>query len=132
MPKTVLAVDYDQRTLEEIKMILDGLDVTFLTAHDGTQAVEIFRSSMPDLILTSALLPKLNGFELCKKITAGELGAVRPVIMFSGIYKAEKYRKEAILGCGAVEFLEKPLVDAHLLKVVRNLLCQQYPIKPEP
>ncbi len=132
MPKTVLAVDYDQKTLEEIRSILDGLNLTFLTAHDGTQAENIFRSSMPDLVLTSALLPKLNGFELCKKITAGELGSIRPVIMFSGIYKAEKYRKEAIVGCGALDFLEKPLVEAHLVKVVRNLLCQQHPVKPEP
>jgi DNA-binding response OmpR family regulator len=132
MPKTVLAVDYDQKTLEEIRSILDSLNLTFLTAHDGTQAEDVFRSSVPDLVLTSALLPKLNGFELCKKISAGELGSIRPVIMFSGIYKAEKYRKEAIVGCGAMDFLEKPLVEAHLVKVVRNLLCQQHPVKPEP
>jgi hypothetical protein len=48
-------------------------------------------------VLTAALLPKLNGFELCKKITSGQLGDVRPVVMYSAIYKAEKYRKEAIL-----------------------------------
>ena len=131
MPKTILAVDYDQKTLEEIRSLLDGPDVTFLTAHDGTQAVDIFRSSTPDLVLTSALLPKLNGFELCKKITTGELGEIRPVVMFSGIYKADKYRKEAILGCGALDFLEKPLVQAHLVRVARNLLCQPHSAKPE-
>jgi DNA-binding response OmpR family regulator len=132
MPKTILAVDYDQRTLEEIQSLLNVQDVTFLTAHDGIQAVDIFRASAPDLVLTSALLPKLNGFELCKKITGGELGQVRPVIMFSGIYKAEKYRKEAILGCGAADFLEKPLVQAHLTKVVWTLLHQPQPSKQGP
>jgi DNA-binding response OmpR family regulator len=132
MPKTILAVDYDQRTLEEILSILEGPDVTFLTAHDGIQAATIFRASNPDLVLTSALLPKLNGFELCKKITGGELGQVCPVIMFSGIYKAEKYQREAILGCGAADFLEKPLVQAHLTKVVTTLLHQPQPSKQGP
>ncbi len=130
MQKTILAVDYDQRTLEEIQTILAEQDLAFLTAHDGSQAAELYKNWSPDLVLTSALLPKLNGFELCKKITSGELGDVRPVIMFSGIYKAEKYRKEAIVGCGAVEFLEKPLVQAHLTKVVRSLLSQ--PLQPRP
>jgi DNA-binding response OmpR family regulator len=121
MPKTILAVDYDHKTLEEIQSFFEGQNVYFLVAHDGSQALEVYKSQKPDLVLTSALLPKLNGFELCKKITGGELGEVRPVIMFSGIYKAEKYRREAIVGCGAVDFLEKPLVQAHVLKVIRNL-----------
>jgi len=110
MNRRILLVDYEQKFLDEIRGLFEGEPFDLLTAADGSQALEIFEKESPDLVMTSALLPKMNGFELCKKIVSGQHGEVRPVIMFSGIYKAEKYRKEAIIGCGAVDFLEKPLV----------------------
>ena len=121
MNKTILVVDYEQKSLDEIRGLFRDEQFDLLTASDGTQALEIFEKKTPDLVMTAALLPKLNGFELCKKIVSGQHGEVRPVIMFSGIYKAEKYRKEAIVGCGAVDFLEKPLSKWQLLKVVKGL-----------
>jgi|SRR5437867_4876095 len=124
MNKTILLVDYDQKSLDEIQQFFADEHFTVLTAHDGTQALEMFDTKSPDLVLTSALLPKLNGFELCKKITSGEHGEIRPVILFSGIYKAEKYRKEAIIGCGAVDFLEKPLAKWQMLKVIKSLFSE--------
>jgi hypothetical protein len=81
------------------------------------------------LVLTEALLPKINGFELCKKITNGELRNVRPVIMYSAIYKGEKYQKEAVSGCGAAEFLDKPIPKWQLLKAVRSALSEPAPRK---
>ncbi|MEW5976763.1 MAG: response regulator [Acidobacteriota bacterium] len=124
MTKTILLVDYEHKAVEEIRTFLQGEPFSVLTAHDGTQAADTYRHRMPDLVLTSALLPKLNGFELCRKITNGELGEVRPVLIYSGIYKAEKYRKEAILGCGAVDFLEKPLHKGQLLRAIQTILTE--------
>jgi len=124
MNKTILVVDYEQKSLDEIQELFKGEQFDLLTAFDGSQALEIFEKKAPDLVMTSALLPKLNGFELCKKISSGQHGEVRPVIMFSGIYKAEKYRKEAIIGCGAVDFIEKPLAKWQLLKVVKGLFSE--------
>ena len=124
MNKKILVVDYEQKSLDEIQQFLKDEHFTILMAYDGNQALEIFETKNPDLVLTSALLPKLNGFELCKKITSGEHGEIRPVIMFSGIYKAEKYRKEAIIGCGAVDFLEKPLAKWQMLKVIKSLFTE--------
>ena len=66
-------MDYDQKSLDEIQQFFADEHFTVLTAHDGTQALEMFDTKSPDLVLTSALLPKLNGFELCKKITSGEV-----------------------------------------------------------
>jgi CheY-like chemotaxis protein len=124
MNKTILVVDYEQKSLNEIQELFKDEQFDLLMAFDGSQALEIFEKKNPDLVMTSALLPKLNGFELCKKIASGQHGEVRPVIMFSGIYKAEKYRKEAIVGCGAVDFLEKPLTKRQLLKVVNGLFSE--------
>jgi DNA-binding response OmpR family regulator len=124
MQKTILVVDFDHKCLEDIRGFFQDEKITLLTASDGLRALEIFQAENPDLVLTAALLPKLNGFDLCKKITGGEVGEVRPVIMFSEIYRAEKYRKEAIIGCGAVDFLEKPLVKAQLLRAIEHLFSE--------
>ena len=120
MQKTILIVDFEQESSEELQQILRGEDFLVVTAADGHQALTVFEATKPDLVLTEALLPKLNGFELCKKITAGELRDVRPVIMYSAIYKGEKYQKEAVSGCGAFEFLDKPIPRWQLLKSVRS------------
>ena len=131
MQKTILIVDFEQESSEELQQILQSEAFLVVTAEDGQQALSVFEASMPDLVLTEALLPKLNGFELCKKITNGELQQVRPVIMYSAIYKGEKYQREAVSGCGAAEFLDKPIPKWLLLKAVRSALSEPAPKKVE-
>jgi DNA-binding response OmpR family regulator len=129
MQKTILIVDFEQESSEELQQILQSEEFLVLTAVDGQQALSVFETAKPDLVLTEALLPKLNGFELCRKITNGELRNVRPVIMYSAIYKGEKYQKEAVSGCGAAEFLDKPIPKWQLLKAVRSALSEPAPKK---
>jgi CheY-like chemotaxis protein len=129
MQKTILIVDFEQESLEELQQVLQSEKFLVLTAVDGQQALSVFEAAKPDLVLTEALLPKLNGFELCKKITKGELRDVRPVIMYSAIYKGEKYQNEAVSGCGAAEFLDKPIPKWLLLKAVRSALSEPMPKK---
>jgi len=129
MQKTILIVDFEQESSDELQQILQSERFLVLTAVDGEQALSMFEAAKPDLVLTEALLPKLNGFELCKKITKGELRNVRPVIMYSAIYKGEKYQKEAVSGCGAAEFLDKPIPKRQLLRAVRSALSEPFPEK---
>ena len=129
MQKTILIVDFERESLEELQQVLRGEDFLVLTAVDGQQALSVFQAAKPDLVVTEALLPKLNGFELCKKITKGELRDVRPVIIYSAIYKGEKYQNEAVSGCGAAEFLDKPIPKWLLLKAVRSALSEPTPKK---
>jgi DNA-binding response OmpR family regulator len=124
MVKKILVVDYERNSIEYIQNILKEENFSLLTASDGQQALHTYEINVPDLVLTAALLPKLNGFELCKKITSGQLGEVRPVVMYSAIYKAEKYRKEAIFGCGAIDFLEKPIPKWQLMKVIKTAFSE--------
>jgi CheY-like chemotaxis protein len=130
MQKTILIVDFEQESSEELQQILQSENFLVLKAADGQQALAVFEAAKPDLVLTEALLPKLNGFELCKKITSAELRDVRPVIMYSAIYKGEKYQKEAVSGCGAAEFLDKPIPKWQLLKAVRAALSELPQGKP--
>ena len=129
MQNTILIVDFERESLEELQQVLQSEEFLVVTAVDGQQALSVFEAAKPDLVLTEALLPKLNGFELCKKITKGDLRDVRPVIMYSAIYKGEKYQKEAVSGCGAAEFLDKPIPKWQLLKAVRSALSEPTPKK---
>ncbi len=122
MSKKILVVDYEEKSLDEARELFQGGDFSLLFARNGQQAAEIFKSEIPDLILTSALLPRVNGFELSKMISSGQLGMIRPVIIYSNIYKAEKYRREATVVSGASEFLEKPLNKEHLVSLVGKLV----------
>lgn len=124
MQKTILIADFEQEPSEALRQILLSEGFLVLTASDGQQALAVFEAAKPDLVLTEALLPKLNGFELCKKIARGEALDVRPVIMYSAIYKGEKYQREAIDGCGAFEFLDKPIPKWQLLKSVRTAFSE--------
>jgi DNA-binding response OmpR family regulator len=124
MSKKILVVDYERNSIEYIQDILKEEDFSLLTASDGQQALHTYENNITDLVLTASLLPKLNGFELCKKISSGQLGDVRPVVMYSAIYKAEKYRKEAIFGCGAIDFLEKPIPKWQLMKVIKTAFSE--------
>jgi CheY-like chemotaxis protein len=122
MSKKILVVDYEEKSLDEIREIFQGGDFSLLFARNGQQASEVFRAEIPELILTSALLPKVNGFELSKMISSGQLGMIRPVIIYSNIYKAEKYRREATVVSGASEFLEKPFNREQLVSLVGELI----------
>jgi CheY-like chemotaxis protein len=123
MAKKILIVDYEEIGLAELTGFFREREYSLLFARDGAQAVEFYRTEKPDLVLTSALLPKINGFDLSKMISNGHLGAAKPVIIYSNIYKAVKYRREAIEVSGAAEFLEKPLDRDHLLQLTDKLIA---------
>ena len=131
MQKTILIVDFEPESSEELQQILKSEGFLVLTAADGHQALDMFEAARPDLVLTEALLPKLNGFELCKKIMNAAPREIRPVIMYSAIYKGEKYQKEAVSGCGALEFLDKPIPKWQLLKAVRSALKRTSQVKTD-
>ena len=57
MNKTILVVDYEQKSLDEIQELFKDEQFELLIASDGTQALEIFERRTPDLVMTAALLP---------------------------------------------------------------------------
>jgi DNA-binding response OmpR family regulator len=121
MRNRILVVDYEKKSMEEFRSFFPEEDFQLDSAVDGMQALDLCAKNKPDIVFASALLPKLNGFELSKRISSGPASTRCPVVIYSGIYKAEKYRREAMEGCGAAEFLEKPFSKAQLLRLIRQL-----------
>jgi len=119
--KKILIVDYDAAGLEKLAKLLKTNRYHVVTAADRRAGYEACLAEKPDLVVLEAMLPKLHGFDLCKKITRESQGKV-PVILITGLYKGPKYRQEALNGLGASDFFEKPLDQGTFLAAVRRLL----------
>lgn len=126
--KKILIVDYDPASLEELFRILKNIKVQVIKASDGAQAYDLFKEEKPDLVILEAILPKLHGFDLTRKIVQESHGAV-PVIILTGLYKGPQYKHEAVTNLGAAEYLEKPINPDVLLEIVSRLLSAEEEIE---
>lgn len=126
--KKILIVDYEPSSLEKLSKILSNLKVQIIQANDGAEAYDLFKEEKPDLVILEAILPKLHGFDLTKKIVQESKGAV-PVIILTGLYKGPQYKHEAMTNLGAAEYLEKPVNPEVLMDIVNRLLSAEEDIE---
>jgi len=130
----ILIVDYDAKSLESMVELFSSYKLEIITAADGQEAYEKFKSEGPNLIVLEAMLPKLHGFDLTQKISKETRGSV-PVIIVTGLYKGAQYKNEAIRSFGAAEYFEKPFDKEKLAKTVLSLLHDEMDIQedlPDP
>ena len=113
----ILVVEDDPNLLETLKYNLrkEGYDV--VTASDGEQAIAVARREKPDLIILDIMLPKMNGFEVCR-ILRKEMTV--PILMLTA--KADETDKIVGLEIGADDYMTKPFSMRELLARVRAML----------
>ena len=128
--KKILIVDYDSNSLDSLAKIFDPYEFQIIKATDGLSAYDMFQSEKPDLVILEAMLPKLHGFDLAKKISNESKGKV-PVIIVTGLYRGPVYRNEALNYLGASEYFEKPYNEAKLVQSALNLLKEEEEIQEE-
>jgi DNA-binding NtrC family response regulator len=116
---TVLIVDDD----EEIRLIaeytLRELGYNTVLAADAAEALKIIDQHRPDIVLTDALMPKIDGRQLCHLIKI--VDPTIKVIVMSAVYTSVRYRSEAIKMFQADEYLAKPIDFRQLHDVLRHL-----------
>ena len=95
---------------------LEGYQV--LTATDGLAALDVAQNACPDLILLDLMLPKLNGFEVCKQLR--QKGMDTPIIMLTA--KGQEVDKVLGLELGADDYITKPFSIRELLARVKAVL----------
>jgi twitching motility two-component system response regulator PilH len=98
----------------------DGHEV--VTATDGATAVSLAVEQTPDLILLDVILPKLNGFEVCRQLKATEETKETPVVMITSKTK-DKDRAWGIEQ-GADAYITKPFEEEDLLEIVDRFVPQ--------
>ena len=132
--KKVLVVDYDQQSLETMVKLLKTQKVHVIKAADGQAGYDKFKSEKPDLVILEAILPKIHGFDLTKKISQ-ESGGRTPVIIVTGLYRGPQYKHEALSSFGAADYFEKPVDPEKFVGAVQQLLHDEEDIDedlPDP
>ncbi|MDW7759730.1 MAG: response regulator [Acidobacteriota bacterium] len=119
--KKILIVDYDARSLEALAEMLSSSRLTIIRAADGQEAYDLFLSENPDCVVLEAILPKIHGFDLTRRIHQESNGRV-PVIIVTGLYRGPQYRHEALSCLGAADYFEKPVDPGKFRAAIQKLL----------
>jgi CheY-like chemotaxis protein len=116
----VLVVDDNEQNLELIQAYLEDLDCQTVPAYDGQQALEIVSQGAPDLILLDIMMPKMSGFEVCKRIKNDPKTADIPIIMVTALHEFGDI--ERAIDAGTDDFLSKPVNKLELTTRVKTML----------
>ncbi len=117
---TVLIVDDEQPIVDLVRFTLEDEQVQVVEARDGVQALEAARTHLPDLIFLDVRMPRLGGFEVCRRLRQEPgLGKSKIVMLTAASQEADRAQGQA---AGADEYLTKPFSPLKLLTLVQALL----------
>ena len=120
MSARILVVDDIAANVKLLEAKLSAEYYIVLTATNGFEALEVARAEQPDLILLDVMMPKMDGFEACKRLKADPALAHIPVVMITALDQASDRIRG--LEAGADDFLTKPANDLALFARVRSLV----------
>ncbi|MHC4187587.1 MAG: response regulator [Planctomycetota bacterium] len=116
----VLIVDDNEQNLELIQAYLEDLDCKTVPAYDGQQALDIIAQNPPDLILLDIMMPKMSGFEVCKRVKNDPKTTEIPIIMVTALHEFGDI--ERAIEAGTDDFLSKPVNRLELTTRVKTML----------
>ena len=116
----ILVVDDLPENREILVDLLGSEGYVLDTARDGQEAVDKALAAPPDLILMDVSMPRLTGFEACRRLKADERTNLVPIVLVTGLVAREDRIQGIAAGCD--DFLTKPVDSEQLLARTRNLL----------
>ncbi|HUU30523.1 MAG TPA: response regulator [Phycisphaerae bacterium] len=117
---TVLIADDNRQNLELVQAYLEELGCRIVTACDGQETLDKVAKTPPDVILLDIMMPKVSGFEICRKLKSNPATATIPICMVTALN--EEGDIERAVEAGTDDFLSKPINRWELLTRVRSLL----------
>jgi len=135
LKRRILVVDDNRSLVRVIERLLQKAGYEVYTAFDGLEGLHKALGGKPDLIILDIMMPKMDGYEVCRRLKGNLYTADIPVLMLTRKGKVDGPRvknaylhevgvQERIRGfeVGAVEFLSKPVTAKELLARVESLL----------
>lgn len=123
----ILIVDDDVNIAELISLYLTKECFDTMMVHDGEEALSVFDSFSPNLVLLDLMLPGIDGYQVCREIRTK---SQTPIIMLSA--KGEVFDKVLGLELGADDYMMKPFDTKELVARVKAVLRRYQPAKQEP
>ncbi len=118
MKKTrILIVDDELSIIKYLRSNLENHDYQVLTAMDGSDAIQVVEMEMPDLIILDIMMPKMDGYEVCRRIREW---SQMPIIMLSAL--GDEMDKVKCLNLGADDYITKPFGSKELIARVQAVL----------
>lgn len=121
MAKKVLVVDGDENIVIALDFLLRREGYEVMVARDGEEALLLADSFAPDLILLETYLPKMDGFELCRRWRQDPRHAARKILFLTA--RGRDIDRAKGLALGADDYLTKPFATRELLERVERLLA---------
>ena len=116
----ILVVDDNRENLELLEAYLEDIDCKTAAAYDGPEALEIIKKDKPDLILLDIMMPKMSGFEVCRRVKNDPATAHIPVIMVTALNEFGDMQRA--VDCGTDDFVSKPVNKIEMLTRVKTIL----------
>jgi DNA-binding response OmpR family regulator len=118
--KKILVVDDEVDLVETLKFPLEMEGYQVLTSYNGEDGLNKARTENPDLIILDLMLPKLDGYKVCRLLKFDEKYKHIPILMLT----AKTQEKDKILGLetGANEYLTKPFEIDELINKIKSYL----------
>ena len=120
MNKTILIVDDEKDLVSMVKMRLEAVGYNTIEAYDGQEALSKAQNENPDLIILDLMLPKMDGYKVCRMLKFDSRYKSIPIILFTA--RVQDSDKELGKEVGADAYLTKPFEPEVLLSKIEELL----------
>ena len=120
--RTVLIVEDNEQNLELLKIYMEDVpEAEVITAGNGVEALEQIEEYSPDLVLLDIMMPRMSGFEVCKRIKGDPKTRDITVVMVTALNETSDIERAA--KCGTDDYLSKPIDRQAMINLVRSLLA---------
>jgi CheY-like chemotaxis protein len=120
-PSKILVADDNAQNRELLEAYMEELEgVTTISAGDGQEALAKVESEKPDLILLDIMMPRMSGYEVCKKLKSDPATKDIPIIIVTALHETGDIERGVDVGTN--DFITKPVNRTDLLARVRSLL----------
>jgi two-component system alkaline phosphatase synthesis response regulator PhoP len=119
-PPRILIADDNLQNVELLEAYLSDFDCEIRTAGDGEETLRMVEEFAPDLLLLDIMMPRLSGFEVCKKLRSNPKTKELLILMVTALNEASDFERG--VQAGTDDFLTKPVNKIELLCRIRSIL----------